>query len=274
MTRWIIFMIVMSAFWIAFQYIMIKRGNLQGQYLNAMLKSLNDEEQFFIAAKEGLEKEKNPEFLEKIKLMKAWGEAYYEHFDAYAETIETVDLQRLVSNGKKSRVKENEDAFFYLHLIIPNRLYGCGQKELLNSLQEKMESIKKETENTLTYHIFEANMNYYNRTGDLGEQIYGEVLSGDYGGYTYSKQLIGIYKNIVTAMLAAVYKETGDNRRYNELNDDLTFFASMPLGLRWLKALGLPIPRDVEVREEDKKPMEEKEVKEIEHKEDTEEKTE
>lgn len=255
------FTLIMMVIYILTQVFFIKKGNSQGKYLSDMLHVFNDEEQFFTTAAEALQNEKNPEVLEKIKLLKAWGEAFYKRFDDYKETIHSVNVECLVTDGKRSKVKLNEDALFYLHLIIPNHLYGEKRMDLVEDIYAISSKYEKETKDMLTYQIGMANLKFYKNEGDMGQQLFEEILEGDYGQYTYSKDLIGVYKSMVTATLAAIYRKKGQTEKYYGLKNDLEFFANMPLGIRWIEEVGIPVPKTAlteEIAEAKKKEEEEK----------------
>ena len=242
MNFWTLFLIIMIVY-MAAQILLMKKGAQHGRYLNNMLQNFSDEEKFFEAAEDAMNNEKDPEYLEKAKIMKAWGEVFYDRIEDYKKTIDSVNLQTLVSNGKRSRVAENEDAFFYLYLIIQNHLYGKGRMDLLKDLQNMLKTVDAPMQDMLILAMNQANTKFYYKEDDLGEAFYQSVLEGDYGQYKYSKQLIGIYKSMVSAMLAAVYKEKGEDAKYDAMKEELEFFTDMPLGQRWIQELGLPLPK-------------------------------
>ena len=51
-------------------------------------------------------------------------------------------------------------------------------------------------------------------------------LEGDYGGYQYSRQLVGLYKHCEEALLANICRDRGDLQGYQECVDDLDDFGN------------------------------------------------
>ena len=92
---------------------------------------------------------------------------------------------------------------------------------------------------------------YYAGTEDKGLSFYEKVLNGDYGEYTYSRTMIGIYKSIVNAMAAELYKENGRDDKYQEAEEMLKDFYQTGVGKRWINGLGLQVEEENDTIEAD-----------------------
>ena len=99
----------------------------------------------------------------------------------------------------------------------------------------------------MLYTLSKENEKFYKNEDDLGKSFYEKVLNGEYSEYKYSKQLIGLYKNIISAMLAAIYKKEDNTEKFKEILLDVREFAKTPLGDRWIKELGL----DADINQEE-----------------------
>ena len=90
-------------------------------------------------------------------------------------------------------------------------------------------------------------------------------LEGEYGGYKYSKQRIGLYKNCEEALLAKMYEEENNTERLEECMEEIkTFGTKTRLGIRWLKEVGLSYPEEPEEDEDTDAEEDEAETEETE----------
>lgn len=236
------------------QFGVIRFQQNKAKYLTQLLNSVNNEEKFYAVANEAEEKEKRKEFLEKCRVIRLWADSYYQKDEDFKEYIEKVDIPSLLD--KKGTIKGNEDAFFYFYLNIPHFLYMNGKEELIALLNEKMSAIP--AEGTLLKAISDANVKFYKKEDDLGKEFYETVLNGNYEDYSYNKELIGLYKNIITVMLSVIYKNENNEEKYNDLVEYMRNFAKIPMGERWLKSLNIELPEPVEEPEENEEDSENK----------------
>ena len=185
----------------------------------------------------------------KLDIVSLWGKAVHKHTEGYEEKINSLDLKTIIKETKKGlSIEGNEDSFFYLALAIPNILYGNNLTEERKMVEKKLLEVDEEVKDQLIIEIGKNCDNYYNGEINKAQSFFEKVLDGDYAEYTYSKQLIGLYKEICNAMLYKIYEEKNDPRK-EELLDLLKIFASRGVGNRWLKALGVEVPEDEEVEE-------------------------
>lgn len=253
-------MLIMTVFMI---YLIIKilmeskRNGMNRKMLNVLDTFSYDPEgnEFYTKADEFLANEKNVEFLNKVRVLRLWADAYHEKKDEFKKDLETIDLDALVIGDGKGKngnqIEMNEDSFFYLYLAIPNRLHSDGDEEDLKLHYEKLAHIQDLMANRLVKVISDANRKYFAHEGDCGKAFYTSVLDGDYGQYAYSKELIGIYKNVVTCMISRIALDENDQKAFEEQVPELRSFAKSNLGKRFAKELGIDIPA-----EEDDEPLE------------------
>ena len=199
------------------------------------------------------------EFLNKGRVIHLWGLAFHNEFEEFDEVMNSIDVDRMMTHEKDGSVKitENEDAFFYLYLGIPNILEKDGKPDYRKKLNEKMDQYKDILKNQLVRVEAEAINQFYEKEGDQGLAFYESLLAGDYSQYQYSKSLIGLYKNIANATAAVIYKENDQTEKYEECKPMLENFAKSGIGERWMKQLGLEVSAPVEEEEFDN--IEEKE---------------
>jgi hypothetical protein len=112
--------------------------------------------------------------------------------------------------------------------------------------------------------VAENCVKYYKKEEDLGETFFRNIDAGEYPGFRYSKQLIGIYKNICDTMLCRILADR--NEDYSEFEVYAQNFAATGIGERWIKALGLDIKapgEETETAEETSEETEQKEEPEV-----------
>lgn len=246
-----IFLIALIAM-IIFQVMGIRMQSKRSSHLTTLMDNINKEDTFFELAGKAEIEEKDAEYLQKCRVIRLWADAFYNKEDDFKNTLDKIDLS--VLTGKDGNVSLNEDAFFYLYLIIPHFLYTEKRNEQINLLNDKLKDVK--ADGTLIYALAKENVKFYKNEDDLGKTFYEKVIEGDYADYKYSKQLIGLYKDIISSMLLAIYKKEENTNKYNDTLPVVREFAKSPLGDRWVKELGLDVCE--EKSEENKKEEENK----------------
>lgn len=240
-------------------FLMSKRTNKSKKLID-VVNSVGDKEEFFENMKQFEEEMKDDnEFLNKGRVIHLWGLAFHNEFEEFDEVMNFIDVDRMMTHEKDGSVKitENEDAFFYLYLGIPNILEKDGKPDYRRKLNEKMDQYKDILKNQLVRVEAEAINQFYEKEGDQGLAFYESLLAGDYSQYQYSKSLIGLYKSIANATAAVIYKENDQTEKYEECKPMLENFAKSGIGERWMKQLGLEVSAPVEEEEFDN--IEEKE---------------
>ncbi len=217
----------------------------------AILDQFDNEEEFFAAADQFIETEKDAEFVQKVSVLRLWGDTFYERDAEFKKHLEELSIDTLLNpDGKNKGFNQNEDSFFYLYMALPNRLYYRKAEGLRRLLHEKLSAYDEANAKVLLKKIYEENKKYYDNTDDRGRAFIESFLEGEYGGFKYSKQLIGLYKHCEEALLATMYQEENNTERYEECMEDLkSFGTNTRLGIRWLKELGLSYPEEPEEEE-------------------------
>jgi hypothetical protein len=227
------------------------RGRLNKEMLK-ILDKMDDRDAFFANADEFINVSKDPEYGQKVRVLRLWGDVFYERDEEFKEHLEDLNIDILLQPTKKNQgFANNEDSFFYLYMAIPNRLNYRGRNDLRKLHEEKIAAYAEVNGDTLLKAIHDENRKFYDRTDDRGQAFIKQLLAGEYAGYRYSKQLIGLYKNCEEAILAAQYRDEGNTEGYEECLKDIHNFATNTrLGIRWLKELHIELPKEEEEPEE------------------------
>ncbi len=250
---------LMTLILFAFMIVMILRvvklygRQKKNQKILDLLDLVHEPDKFFPAAETYVATQKDSEFRAKGYVMKLWGDTLYEKDEDFRKDLEALDLSVLIGDlsRKESGYDLNEDSFFYLYMAIPNRLYYRKNSELMNLLEVKMETVSDQLSDTLLLAMHQAAMKLYENKDDCGKEFFRKVLDGDYGGYRYSRNMIGIYKNCITIMLARIYQNEGNQEGFDSLADDMKAFSEKRLGERWLKELDVKLPEESEAKSEE-----------------------
>ena len=231
-----------------------------------ILDQFDDEQRFFESADQFIETGKDAEFVQKVSVLRLWGDTFYEKDEDFKKHLEELNIDTLLNpDGKKKGFSQNEDSFFYLYMAIPNRLNYRKAEGFRKLLDEKLAACDEANAKVLLKKIYEENKKYYENTDDRGRAFMESFLEGEYGGYKYSKQLIGLYKNCEEALLAKMYEEENNTERLEECMEEIkTFGTKTRLGIRWLKEVGLSYPEEPEEDEDTDAEEDEAETEETE----------
>jgi hypothetical protein len=245
-----VFLIVLTLFF-ASKILKLSGRTKENKKMLKILDSFDDRDTFFSSADEFISTEKNQEFVNKVAVLRLWGDAYYERDEEFRTHLQEVNIDGLLNpDGKNRGYEMNEDSFFYLYLAIPNRLYYRKRDDLRALLCQRMEAYDGINENALLRQIALENRKFYDRKDDFGKRFINSLLEGEYGGFKYSKQLIGLYKHCEEGILAVILKEEGDEEGCEECMNNLSDFAkNTRLGKRWTKELGIEL-KDEETAED------------------------
>jgi len=236
---------------------MYGRNKLNQKMLN-ILDSFDNRDQFFHDADAFIEEHQGEEFSHKVCVLRLWGDAFYERDEEFRKHLGELNIDGLLNpDGKNKGYEVNEDSFFYLYLAIPNRMYYRNRDDLRSLMYEKMQAYDETNANALLKRICEENRHFYAHEGDRGKAYIQSLLEGEYGGFKYSRQLIGLYKHCEEAILAVILKDEGDQEGFEECMKNIDNFAhNTRLGKRWTKELGIEIQEEKEETETDEEKKE------------------
>ena len=262
-----VFLIAMTLFF-AFRILKLSGRTKENKKMLKILDSFDDRDVFFESAEDFIATEKNQEFVNKVSVLRLWGDAYYERDEDYKRHLAELNIDGLLDpDGKKNGYSQNEDSFFYLYLAIPNRMYYRGRNDLRKMIYERMAEYDDVNDNAILRVLNAENRKFYEDKEDKGKAFINSLLDGEYGGYKYSKQLIGLYKHCEEAILAVILRDEGDEEGYQECVSNLEHFAKETrLGKRWTKELGIEIKDEEETPAEEEGEEGQEEVKAIEMK--------
>ena len=234
----------------------------KNKVLIAAMQSIKEEEDFFEKINEVIDSEEG-EFKAKAQVIKLWGMAYHQRYAQFANQLDSINIDDLIMQGKNGgiSIENDEDSFVYLYLAIPEILYANGRTEERQMLKDKMAPYQDRLSDQVSCALSEAMDRIFENRDDKGLEFCEKLLAGDYGDYSYSKSMIGLYKSIAGAQAAKIYSLRGDSDKYNELLPMLEEFAQSGIGSRWIKGLGLNVNSDqvLEDKEETEEGSEEDE---------------
>ena len=237
----LIYVLVLYMF---FSFMTVKKRTKKNQKLISVISSVRHPEEFYVDIEDLINETagKDPEMEHKARIVKLWGMTYNKNYFKFEETLNEINLNALVRNIKgHSDIQANEDSFFYFMLAVPNMLAADGQKELRELVDAKLKEAESILDKQLITALYENFNKFYDETDDKGVAFYEDVLAGEYAGYYYSKSLIGLYKDLVTCMLAQVYVDNGETEKYEEVKADVERFMKSGVGERWIRNLNLPV---------------------------------
>lgn len=251
--------------------IMMNKIQKKNKQLIDIIQHVDEEDYFFEHCDALIASLEEKEYVAKVYVIKLWGICYHERWDEFEATLDEIILEDMIKESKnKVSIETNEDSFFYLYLAIPDMLYNASRQEERNLLREKMNFVHEKLDGQLCLAISEANDLYFEKKEDQGLAFYEKVLNGDYGEYWYSKSLIGLYKAMVGTMAATLYKEKGEEEKYQDVLPFVKEFYGTGIGKRWMKGLNI----DTTALEEPEEEEDKEEVFEVETKEEEKEKAE
>ena len=220
-----------------FRMFTMNKAMKKNRQVISVVSRIADPDDFFTAADELISTAEDAQIVNKTKIIKLWGMVYHERYDDFVNLLNEIEIDPLISRDKKGlpSIERDEDSFFYLLLAIPNMLYGNGRNDLRKLIEEKMKAYDTMLEDQLSKAVADHCALYYDGKDDLGESFFRNVDEGDYPGYRYSKQLIGLYKNICDTMLIRILRDRDEDA--SEYEDFARSFSQMGVGKRWLTSL-------------------------------------
>ncbi|MCR5796068.1 MAG: hypothetical protein K6G61_12065 [Solobacterium sp.] len=227
-------------FYMILRIITLNAVNKRNKGLIDIVNSVNDKEAFFTRISEAIENAQDATYAAKARVLKLWGMAYHDEFFGFEKTLEELNPGDLLTVNKDGSTGiGQEDSFFYLYLGIPNILYMNKQDEYRKMLREKVSEYDEKLSDQIVKVLGDSCDLYYDQKDDKGQSFFQRLLEGDYAEYVYAKSLIGLYKSIAETMLARIYKDIGDEEKFEGTLDGLRYFNSSGIGARWIRAMDL-----------------------------------
>lgn len=243
-----------------FRMFSMNKGVNRRRKIISVVNQIPDEQAFYAAADELLRTEEDPVIQAKTRVIRLWGMIYHDNTDHFEDELNEIDLEPLFTEKRgQITIEPDEDSFFYLLLSTPNMLYGLDRLDLIEKIFDKASAYDDKLNNQLLKAVADHCRLFYEGKEDLGEAFFRKIDEGDYPGYKYSRQLIGVYKNICDTMLCKILSDRGED--YSEFEIYAQTFAKMGIGKRWVSVLGLELKSEDENTED---------VKEIEYNEEPE----
>lgn len=223
-------------------FVFLIKRNKKNKKIVDCITSFDEEKIFFEKLDEYLKTTTDPEFNMKGIVLNLWGSVFYQHDDEILPLLDKVQCFPLVDNRgpfKRDTAQLNEDSLYYLCLACVNALYGRKDVEKLEKFKEKINENSEYLKDTLVYHVSQHAFKLYEGKEDLGEQFFKDILDGDYSGYKYAKQLIGMYKDLCQAYLVKIYSVQNRKDDFDLIKEDVQRFYDTKLGKRYLTELGI-----------------------------------
>ena len=239
------FIFVLFMIYMIFRTWLQVRRNGETNKIMRIMDHFQDEEQFFTLADEIISTNPKPEFQNKARVLRIFGDANYRRHEDFMKDLGELDIRALYVKNNQVNLEYNEDSFFYLFAAIANKLYSIGDTEMIAPLYEKLDQ-HTDLDRLLISKIGHEAKKFYLKEDDYGKKFFEDMLEGEYAGYVYNKQLIGIYKSIVTSLLARMALDEGDEAKYKEYEPELQAFTASGLGKRWLRELNIEFPEETE----------------------------
>lgn len=248
------------AIYMIFRTMTMSKRTKKNRILIDAMHSIQDEDVFFEKINALIDNEQGL-FKGKAQTIKLWGMVYHQRLIRFQEVLDEINVDSLMLRDKNGNIsiQNDEDTFVYLYLAIPEMLYSNGNLEEREMMKEKLKPYEDIMKNQIVCALSEAMDRCFEDRDDKGLGFCENLLSGEYGGYVYSKSMIGLYKSIAATQAAKVYADNNETEKYEELVPMIQDFAQSGIGARWVKGLHLNIPTALDEDSED----EEEETEEV-----------
>lgn len=242
--------------YMVYRTIVLGKRSKKNQAMLKILDQMDDEEVFYKAADDYIASEPDVEFKAKVGVLRLFADALYDRDEDFKEHLEELNITDLLKDqGRTKGFDLNEDSFVYLCQFIPGRLWYRNRFDLVDLLKAKLDTSADKLEHTMVMAMWKAEEQFYKKEGDRGRAFAQSLQDGTYEGYVYSKQLIGIYKNMMLAVLTRLNREEGREEDVQNAAEELGRFSESRLGKRWLTEWGL---EDMIAKSEEEEGSEEK----------------
>lgn len=222
--------------------VIMQKSNKRMDKVINVVRLLDKEDDFFQAVDTEIEASTTQEQKTKFQILKLWGTAYHNRYEEkdFDGQLSAIDLETLKQETKMSE----DDSFFYYFLAVPNILQKDGQQARIKAMYDHLGNDLSWYQKRLDYQLSLACLKFYNKEDDLGRAFFEKVMDGDYQDMVYSKQLIGLYKQLTSAMLVKLYEDSGEQDKMDEMMSVAKEFNQTRIGEAWLKNIGVHMADD------------------------------
>ncbi len=236
------FIYILNAFLIVMivRMIIMNREGKKNSGLIDAVRNVNNPDLFFEKINEVLAGNYDELFLQKAYVIKLWGICYTGVYDDWDDTLKHIDIDRFIDHKRgAATIQYNEDSILYLYLVLPEMLHYSGNEDKKAELTARLEAYRSDLEGQLVLRLHDEFEKFYSNEDDKGQKFFEQLLEGEYEGYSYSKQMIGVYKSMCACDLAKIYEEQGTPEKIADNEDLITSFTGITLGKKWVTDLGL-----------------------------------
>ncbi len=233
-------LIYILLFSMLFRMFNMKKNNGNLSKFIELVKLVNDEEAFLTKSQEEIEASQTEEERTKFQVLRLWGIAQHKRYDEldFDGLMQEIELKHLYEANKMN----NDDTLFYYFLAIPNILYHDQMPERIDALFSRLEDQLDSFESRLDYNIGKACKQYFEGNQETAVAFFEKVMEGDYGEFSYAKQLIGLYKETVAIMLLKYYQDQNNEEKFKEYEALGAEYYTTRIGGNMISNIGLVIP--------------------------------
>lgn len=237
MSKGMTFLLYALMIYLVVRMMIMQKSNKRMDKVINVVRLLDKENDFFQAVDTEIEASTTLEQKTKFQILKLWGTAYHNRYEEkdFDGQLAAIDLENLKQEKKMSE----DDSFFYYFLAIPNILQKDGQEDRIKAMYDHLGGDLAWYQTRLDYQLSLACLKFYNKEDDLGRAFFEKVMDGDYQDMVYSKQLIGLYKQLTSAMLVKLYEDNGEQDKMDEMMSVAKEFNQTRIGEAWLKNIGV-----------------------------------
>ena len=240
----LLIMIVMVVMMLISNYRKIKNVRKDARYVDSYMRILRDEEGSHENLNNYIQEEVNPELINKSLIVKV----YTDLLDKQnaLETVDRINFDEVFGVGgnyKSEKVSKNSDSFIWLLLDLV-KAKELNNEGLMEALYEKVS--KYEMDQQVEYLVFKAAYEVFKDKEDKDLSFLYKLLQGEYVGYAYDKQLVGVFKRVAATLLVYANAEIAEEDE-NMLKD----FSVTQVGNRIMGSLNLLDKYKVEENKEE-----------------------
>ena len=214
-------------------------------YIDVYTKVLRGSENAYEELSSYIEKESDPTLKTKAMLVKINEDLGNKEVN---EELNNIDIKNIFFDKEffsNEKTDLNSEAFLWLILIL-SKASSLGLIDVMKTTYDKVNEYDEILKNRVEYQVFKST--YFVLTNKESLEFLKSLLAGEYSGYTYDKNLIGIYKKVAACLLAYLKEDLDESDKLL-----INSFVTTLIGSRFTKDLGIYDEYKVEedIKEED-----------------------